>query len=120
MENKKLLASREDIQCLVDNFYAQVQKDELLAPIFAAVIHDWAAHLPTMYDFWDSLLFGTMSYQGNPFAKHIPLPINENHFNRWLEIFIQTVDNQFFGEKADEIKQRATSIAQVFSCQCLK
>jgi hemoglobin len=111
----KDIENKADIELLVNTFYRQVRQDDLLAPIFENTIPNWEAHLPTMYDFWDSMLFGSGTYKGNPFAKHIPLPINESHFERWIGIFIQTVDNQFIGEKAEEIKTRAASIAKVFA-----
>jgi hemoglobin len=110
----KDIEDRTDVEKMVNTFYDQVRQDELLAPIFEAAIHDWAVHLPVMYDFWDSMLFGSGTYKGNPFSKHIPLAIDEKHFNRWLDIFKQTLDNQFVGTKADEAKSRAESIAQVF------
>jgi hemoglobin len=115
MKNLKDIENRADVVLMVDTFYAQVRQDALLKPIFEAAIHDWAAHLPTMYDFWESMLFGAGTYKGNPFDKHIPLPIDESHFERWVEIFIQNIDNQFVGEKANETKQRATSIAHLFA-----
>jgi hemoglobin len=111
----KDIENRTDIEKLVNTFYEQVRQDDLLAPIFENAIHDWDTHLPTMYDFWDSMLFGSGTYKGNPFAKHIPLAIQEVHFNRWLNIFTQSVDNQFVGIKADEAKSRAESIAKLFA-----
>ncbi len=50
---------------------------------------------------------GEASYQGNPFQKHVNLPIGKEHFSEWLKLFIQTVDDNFKSEKADEIKNRA-------------
>jgi hemoglobin len=55
-----------------------------------------------------------MSYQGNPFSKHIQLKINAAHFERWLTLFHQTVDELFAGDKAQETKDRARGIAGVF------
>jgi truncated hemoglobin YjbI len=57
----------QDVKRVVDAFYAKVNCDELLAPIFNEIAKvDWAAHLPTMYRFWDSLLFGSYSQQEAP------------------------------------------------------
>jgi len=112
MEAEHDIQSREDIQTLVDSFYAKVFVDPLLAPVFASV--NWPHHKPIMYNFWSSILLGDQSYQGNPFQKHIPLVIDQNHFSRWLELFTQTVDENFEGEKANEAKQRAYSIAGIF------
>ncbi len=109
---KKDIATRGDIQVLVDSFYAKVQADDKLAPVFIHV--NWEKHLPVMYNFWSSMLFGEQSYRGNPFEKHRTLPIDVQHFSQWLKLFIDTVDSRFSGPKAEEIKQRAHAIAGVF------
>ncbi len=46
--------------------------------------------------------------------KHIPLPINNSHFEKWLSLFLETVDEHFAGEVAEEAKTRARNIAGVF------
>jgi hemoglobin len=106
------ILERKDLIVLVDAFYARVRADQHLAPVFHHV--DWPHHLPIMYNFWSSIVFGDQSYQGSPFQKHQSLPIDATHFNRWLELFTQTVDNHFRGANANEIKSRAASIASVF------
>jgi hemoglobin len=106
------ITDRKDIILLVDEFYEQVKADQLLGPVFSHL--DWPKHMPTMYNFWSSMMFGDMSYQGNPFQKHLNLKIGPGHFKRWLELFIGTVDAHFLGPKATEIKDRAHSIASVF------
>lgn len=104
--------TRANIELLVNAFYDKVNKDPLLAPVFAHV--DWPEHLPVMYKFWSSMLLGEQSYQGNPFQKHMNLKIGTEHFTRWLELFLETVDEHFSGEKAIEVKERAQHIANVF------
>lgn len=106
------LNNRTEIELLVNRFYDKVKQDELLKPVFAHV--DWPKHLPVMYNFWSSMLLGDRSYAGNPFQKHAPLNLQITHFDRWLTLFIQTVDENFVGEKAEEIKSRAQNIASVF------
>ncbi len=108
----KDITNREDIVLLVDSFYEKAKADELLAPKFQHL--DWPKHLPIMYNFWSSMLLGDQSYQGNPFQKHISLSITSNHFDRWLKLFTETVDEHFTGTNAEEIKSRAQSIAVVW------
>lgn len=108
----KEITEREDIVLMVNNFYEKVKKDDLLGPVFAHV--DWPNHLPVMYKFWSSMLLGEQSYQGNPFQKHVGLPISAAHFERWLELFHQTIDENFTGDSAIEAKDRARSIAGVW------
>lgn len=106
------IADKKDIEKLVNKFYERVQTDVLLGPIFSHL--DWTKHLPVMYNFWSSIMFGDQSYRGNPFEKHISLPIGTEHFSKWIKIFTQTVDENFCGSKAEEIKERARSISGIF------
>ncbi len=109
---KKDVITRPDIEQLINSFYERVRNDELLSPLFNHV--NWPEHLPVMYNFWSSLLLGDQSYQGSPFQKHLPLAIDARHFQQWLSLFTQTVDEHFTGEKADEVKSRAQSIAALW------
>ncbi|MDR3404570.1 MAG: group III truncated hemoglobin [Chthoniobacter sp.] len=110
------LSTAEDIRTLVDSFYEKVGKDELLAPVFNDVAHvDWASHLPTMYRFWESMLFGAGTYEGAPFPKYAVLPVQRAHFTRWLALFVETVNEHFTGPKSEEAKGRAASIADTFA-----
>ncbi|MEK6480950.1 group III truncated hemoglobin [Catalinimonas sp. 4WD22] len=111
----KDIQDKADIRLLVDEFYNKVNQDELLAPIFneVAQVH-WEVHLPKMYDFWAKLLLGENAYQGSPFDKHLPLPIEGEHFDRWLGLFMQTLDEHFAGRKAEEARLKAQSIADIF------
>jgi hemoglobin len=108
----KDITNRHDIMKLVDNFYDKVKIDELLGPVFAHL--DWPHHLPIMYNFWSSMLLGDQSYRGNPLEKHLRLNIRSEHFARWLLLFKETVNENFSGEKAEEVKLRADSIAGIF------
>ena len=109
------ITSEADVKLLVDTFYAKVNHDALLDPIFNGFAHvDWPQHLPKMYAFWSGLLLGTARYQGRPFPKHVPLPIDATHFQRWVVLFQATVNELFAGPVADEVKLRGQAIAQVF------
>ena len=111
----KEIENRTDVEFLVDSFYTKVNEDTLLSPIFNGVAKvDWDNHLPIMYRFWSSILLGEASYNGRPFPKHLPLPVNDIHFERWLQLFFETIDENFTGEKAEEAKKRAQSIAGIF------
>ena len=108
---KKDISTRADVELLVNTFYDKVRKDTLLAPVFAHV--DWPKHLPNMYHFWTFNLLGEAGYTGNIIQKHLPLKINPNHFKQWLNLFNETVNDLFSGEKAEEAKSRAYSMAVV-------
>lgn len=108
------ISGLDDIIVFVDAFYGRVQQDDLIGPIFNNVIKDWTPHLEKMYKFWNAALFSVPGFQGNPFAKHAPLPINAQHFDRWLMLFNQTIDDNFEGQKAKDAKKRAGLMAGVF------
>lgn len=115
MEINNEITSINEIVVLVDSFYDKVQKDELLGPIFDKVIQDnWDQHLEKMYRFWETVLLNNHTYHGSPFAPHARLPISAEHFDRWLELFLATIDDHFVGEKADEAKWRAQKMAEMF------
>lgn len=111
----KDITTRNDIELLVNKFYDKVKTDQLLGPVFSNV--DWRHHLPVMYSFWDSVLLEEGTYKGNPLQKHLGLPVNAVHFNQWLALFFETVDENFTGRRADEAKSRAESIAGIFQAK---
>lgn len=113
----KDIQNKEDIKILVDAFYAKVNQDELLSPIFNQIAKvNWEAHLPRMYQFWASLLLDSNEYRGQPFDKHAEHSesIHAMHFDRWILLFNQTIDELFDGEKAKLAKTRAQSIGAIF------
>jgi hemoglobin len=110
------ITDRRDVACLVNVFYDRVRDDRLLGPIFDDVAHvDWATHLPRMYDFWESVLFGTSTFKGTPLVVHRALarhtPLTAEAFDRWVTLFQTTVDDLFNGTMADHAKNSAVRIA---------
>ena len=105
----------DDVKILVDDFYGKIRDNELLSPIFNGVIKDnWPAHLEKMYGFWQTLLLDVQAYCGSPFLKHAKLPIEKEHFDTWIGLFNETVDEHFTGEKASEAKWRAARMSEMF------
>jgi len=78
------------IEHLVRAFYAKVRADAVLAPVFDARISDWEPHLQQMFAFWSSVALMSGRYHGTPMAKHTPLPVDADHFDRWLALFGET------------------------------
>ena len=78
------------IERLVRAFYEKVRTDAVLAPIFEARIQDWEPHLERMFAFWSSVALMSGRYHGTPMVKHVPLPVDAGHFDRWLELFEET------------------------------
>ena len=106
----------EDIKLLVDTFYSKVQKDAFIGPIFNEKIGNrWPEHLEKMYRFWQTILLEVHSYSGSPFPPHKQLPVEKEHFDRWMEIFTETTDSLFIVPIADEAKFRANNMAEMFN-----
>jgi len=99
------ISHRNDIIRLVDTFYNKALTDEEIGHIFSQTIaHRLEAHLPRIYDFWESALFHTATYKGNPMLVHIDLnktiPLHASHFDRWITLWNQTVEELYDGEIA--------------------
>jgi hypothetical protein len=68
------LNGRAEIERLVNTFYDRVRGDELLGFIFEKIAQtNWQTHLPKMYAFWETVLFRSGGYTGNPIAAHAKL-----------------------------------------------
>lgn len=115
MSSENTINELEDIKLLVDRFYDKVRKDALLAPVFADRISSrWAAHQEKMYRFWQTVLLEEHTYFGSPFAPHALLPVDKVHFDRWLKLFYETLDENFSGATAEEARWRAARMAEMF------
>lgn len=119
------IRNREDIAELVNAFYEKVKKDDLIGYLFNDVAKvNWEKHLPIMYDFWEGVLFQRVQYAGNPMAAHMKLnvqsPLRSEHFTRWKELFLQTINEHFEGEIAELARQRAVSIATVMQIKVVE
>ena len=114
----KKLETRQDIEDLVNLFYDKVQNDDKIGFFFNDVAKvDWAHHLPKMYSFWETLLFGQISYKGNPMAMHFQInekvPLEKAHFAHWVKLWTETVEENFAGEMAELAIYKATNIANL-------
>ena len=115
MKEIKDIITSEDIKTLVDAFYEKVRRDDLLSPIFNERIQNrWPQHLEKMYSFWQTVLLNEQTYSGSPFPPHAQLPINHSHFEKWIELFISTIDELYKGDKSTEAKWRASKMAEMF------
>lgn len=116
----KQLENRADIEFLVNSFYTKIQTDETIGFFFNDVAKvDWSSHLPKMYSFWETLLFGQVSYKGNPMAAHFPInelvAMEKHHFEHWLQLWTETVQENFVGEIAENAIYKASNISQLMS-----
>lgn len=110
------LQDRADIAELVGEFYRRAFEDPLIGPIFTDIARmDLAHHLPIMCDFWETVLFNAGLYRRNALQIHLVLaarfPLHQEHFDRWLTLWVSNVDEHFAGEAAERAKTQARRIA---------
>lgn len=108
------------IEQMVDTFYARVQEDEELGPIFEKRIDDWPTHLGRMVKFWRAVLRSepgfTPSSRGAPPVLHRRIEeLRQEHFERWLGLFGDVVDEIYAPNARDQVKEAAARIATALS-----
>lgn len=109
------IGGRMHVERFVRDFYRQAAMDDVLGPVFAAAGMNWNRHIETLVEFWSWQLFGVRGYEGNPLRAHEPVhartPFTPEHYERWLELFVATIDNLFAGPVAELAKARARKMA---------
>lgn len=116
---KRDVSSREDLYLIVKEFYDKLLVNEHLKHFFEKFQNKSILehHLQTLVDFWDNILFYSGTYNKNAMQPHLLLhkknPFSKIHFETWLQLFNQSVDENFEGENASVLKNRALSVATV-------
>lgn len=100
------------IESLVRGFYERVRQDPLIGPVFESRIADWEPHLQKMFAFWSSLILHSGRYHGQPMARHLLLPVDAQHFDRWLALFEETARSLCPPAAADLFIERARRVAE--------
>ncbi|HWF49709.1 MAG TPA: group III truncated hemoglobin [Solirubrobacteraceae bacterium] len=113
------IETRDDCERLVRAFYSQALVDPVIGWIFVDVAKlDVEAHVPQIASFWETILLGAHSYSGGAFAPHAALHMKTRlrggHFERWLWLWCNTVDEHFAGERAELAKSHAQRVARAF------
>ena len=113
------IEDRGDCEALVRAFYARAFEDPLIGWLFTDVAKlDLEAHVPQITSFWETVLLGARSYAGGAFRPHAELHMKAElraaHFERWLVLWAETVDERFGGERAELAKSHAKRVAHAF------
>lgn len=117
MGKKTDIQNRAHIRLLVETFYAKIRVDDVLGPIFNAIITDWESHYELLTDFWETQLFLKRKYHGNPVTVHQEVDdkmgnsVTSEHFGLWLNVWFATIDDLFEGETAWIAKNRAQKMS---------
>ena len=107
------IKSENDIDFLVESFYVKIQKNEILAPFF--LLTNWEHHMPRMKQFWYFILLDKAGFKGNIFDSHSNKKIKPAHFDIWLSLFCETVNENFKGIIATRAIDKAKELAVLFS-----
>lgn len=110
------IETRDDIARLVTLFYERAFDDPIIGYVFTDVVHmDLDVHLPIMCDFWEKVLFQRGVYGRDAFTVHARIhemePLTRQHFQAWEDLWHETVDDLFAGEKANLAKLQASRMA---------
>jgi hemoglobin len=118
MPPKRDIENRTDIENFINSFYKKVIVDDTVGIIFKEIfpIH-WKSHIPLIVDFWESILLDNPVYKKNAMAVHFDInkvfPLQKKHFDAWLYLFNQTIEEMYEGSKATLAKTRAIGIAHM-------
>lgn len=106
--------TEEEIILLVEGFYAKVQDDEVLGPVFGKAVEDWPGHLERMSAFWSSVMLTSGRYKGNPMAAHLKHrdAIRAEMFPRWLELWSKAARETLDEAGAAKVFAKAERIAE--------
>ena len=122
---KRDIKNRDDLYIIVKEFYKNLLLNNDMKKIFEKFNdkNKLEQHLRTLVDFWDNILFYSNTYQKNAMQPHVDLhnkePFHNKHFEIWLDLFNQSVDNNFEGNNAHTIKTRALSIATIMKIKTI-
>jgi hemoglobin len=114
------LDTRSQVHDAVVRFYREIVFDDVLGPVFEEVAEvDWSVHIPKLIDFWCRVLLGEPGYDGYLLHAHAAVHDMETFrpefFERWLRLFIETVDDGWEGPFADKAKAHARHVAAVLA-----
>lgn len=100
--------TEERIRDVVVEFYRRARRDDRLGPVFESHVGSWDDHLARMVDFWSAALLRTGRYSGRPVERHRELGgLGAAHFDRWIELFEETVRDLCTPREAEAFLTRA-------------
>lgn len=102
------------IVAFVQRFYEIARADPELAPVFDSAIKNWDAHFKVFGDFWSTALLGSGRYQGTGYTAHMNLPVEEYHFDHWLQALETAARETLPPEAAERAMARARHMAMSY------
>lgn len=116
----KDIQTREDIILVMRKFYDKLLADDSINFFFTKVTlvdQHLEEHFDTLATFWEQALFLKGGYKNNMFQKHLDVhqksPFNQEHYQTWLQHLHTTIDENFEGNNAEQMKTQALSMATI-------
>lgn len=119
------LNSSEEIFEMVTRQYSDIVQDDLLVPYFTfgPGFIDWRAHIASVTDYWVHVVLLAPDWDIDVLESHRHLhehsAFTPELFDRWLQIFLDTVDGGWSGPNASLAKKRATGMARAMAMRYL-
>ena len=110
------LDSPEAIEQMVECFYSKIKNDSRLSLLFFELAEvDLGKHLPHIKRYWGKLLLAKPGYDRHTMnihrALHEKVNLRPADFERWLALFMETIDDCFCGPFAKRAKKVASNVA---------
>jgi hemoglobin len=116
----KDIETREDILLIVRKFYELLLADDRINFFFTKITSidkHLEEHLETLATFWEQSLFLKGGYSNNMFQIHKNVheksPLKKEHYDIWLTHLNSSIDVNFEGKHAEQMKTQALSMATV-------
>lgn len=106
------IGGRAALRELVRHFYADVRQHRLIGPVFEDHVEDWPTHIEKITDFWSGVTGGPAHYRGPMPLKHLPLGLEESHFEAWLGLWRRKCRTRLEEREAKEMEAIAEMIGQ--------
>jgi hemoglobin len=123
----KDIETRADILLIMKKFYDKLLADESINFFFTKVTsvnQHLEGHFETLATFWEQSLFLKGGYFNNMFQIHKEVneksSFTKEHFQIWLNHFNTTIDENFKGKYAEQMKTQALSMATVMQIKFLQ
>ena len=112
------IQTHRDLYFLVDEFYKKLLNDNRINFIFTDIVKiKIEEHLPILVTFWSQMILGTGGYTNNLTDIHLKIDklqhLSPEMFEVWLHHFNKTVDDNFMGLNANEIKLHANNLSVI-------
>ncbi len=119
------IQTKKDLYFLVNEFYKKLLDDNRINYVFTDIVKiKIEEHLPILVTFWSQMILGTGGYTNNLTDIHLKVDqlehLTPELFDIWIFHFNSTVNENFVGKNADEIKLQAKNLSTILQIKIAK